>query len=165
MLSCRALSCWFCWTGSEQNSAELHAPWLHWPVVYRSLSPFPTQHVSLNNVHHLQRDVSFGCSPTRWFTKCLYCNRRYLFGIGYWNTHFTETPFATTAMLAPLVARYGNSTNPLSVRDHHPSEYVLCTFLCYSVCEQYYVQIVCILCVQTALFFGCYLGCVQNFGW
>jgi len=56
--------------------------------------------------------------PTKSLTKSSHCKFRFLFGIGCCDTHFTETPFFTPVMLAPLVARYGNSTNPVSVRDN-----------------------------------------------
>jgi len=64
MVSFRALSCCFYWTGNERNKVELHAPWLHWLVVYRNFSPFPIQQGSLNNGYHLrvQRGVFVGCS-------------------------------------------------------------------------------------------------------
>jgi len=157
MLSCQALSCWFCWTGSEQNRPNC----MHRGFIRRSFTgvhPHSQPNKPLWTTHTTYRGMFSLVVPyqTTYEVPTLYKRLtksshyeykcRFLFGIGYWNTHFAETPFATTAMLAPLVARYGNSTNPVSVRSHYPSEYVLCTFLCYSVREQYYVQIVCIMC-------------------
>ena len=88
----------------------------------------------MHHVGHLPRIITEGCSHwlfcTKRLTKSSHCKCRFLFGIGYWNTHFTEMPFSTIAMLAPLVARYGISTKPVSERDHFTHLNTFCVRSC-----------------------------------
>ena len=84
--------------------------------------------------------------PAKRITNSSHSKCGFLLGIGYWNTHFTETPFSTTAVLAPLVARHGNSTNLVT----HLS--VFCVRFCaIQFVSSITLKLSCILCVQTVL--------------
>jgi hypothetical protein len=78
--------------------------------------------------------------------------------------HFTETPFSTTAVLAPLVAIYGNSTESFSIHDLITNLSAFCVRSCaIQFVSNITLKVACILCVQTVLFRERFLECVKNF--